>query len=289
MSWESARKSGSPPRDNVSETPFYFPNGSYRLFGVLHEAKGMLRKEGFVFCAPFAEEKLWAHRVMLNFARQLAERGYSVLRFDYMGNGDSEGNFEESSLESMLSDTQCAIRTLRQKAGDLERVNLLGLRLGATIAVIIEEKQQDSPKLILWEPIMNGASYMREMLRINLSTQTAVYKKILHNTDDLVQMMQNGKTVNVDGYEMAWPLYEQIAYIDLIGRSNNSPCHVLIVQISRREGSVSPALGKLNAKYSNSRVAVSVEEPFWKEIRHYYSKANNLYQITTDWLKGHEH
>jgi uncharacterized protein len=269
----------------VSETPFYFPNKYYRLFGVLHEAKSTPCKEGFVICAPFAEEKLWAHRVLLNFARELAERGYPVLRFDYMGNGDSEGIFEESTLESMLSDTQCAIKTLMESAVGVESVSLIGLRLGATIAALSAEEYGDIKRLILWEPVVTGSVYMREMLRINLSTQTAVYKKILHNTDALVKMMKEGNTVNVDGYEMSWPLYEQVEGIDLLGRSNACDGDVLIVQISRKESGINPVLGKLKEKYSRSQIAISVEEPFWKEIRHYYSKASNLYQITIDWLK----
>jgi len=52
----------------MTETPFFFPNGNYQLFGVLHEAEAPSKNEGFVFCAPFAEEKLWAHRVFVNFA-----------------------------------------------------------------------------------------------------------------------------------------------------------------------------------------------------------------------------
>lgn len=272
----------------MKETPFFFPNGHYRLFGVLHEAKGTSKREGFVFCAPFAEEKLWAHRVMVNFARDLADRGYPVLRFDYMGNGDSDGDFASSSLDTMLSDTQCAIKTLMQKTPGIEAVSLLGLRLGATIAALCAEKKGVVPKLCLWEPIIDGASYMREMLRINLSTQASVYKKIMHNTDALVQMMRDGKTVNVDGYEMAWPLYEQVTKVDLISRGNNISCRALIVQISRKDGIISPALGKLREKYPSGRVAVSVEDPFWKEIRRYYSKVDNLYQITMDWLKEDE-
>jgi pimeloyl-ACP methyl ester carboxylesterase len=225
---------------------------------------------------------------MVNFARDLAQRGYPVLRFDYMGNGDSDGEFEESTLETMLSDTECAIGTLRQMAVGIETVNLLGLRLGATIAALSAEQNRDVKKLILWEPIVNGASYMREMLRINLSTQTAVYKKILYNTDALVLMMQKGKTVNVDGYEMAWPLYEQIDGINLLGRVNTCGGRVLIVQISRKDGSVSQVLERLKEKYLISQAVVSVEEPFWKEIRQYYSKADNLYQITMSWLQENE-
>ena len=269
----------------MAEPTFFFPNGNYRLFGVLHEAKKTSRGEGFVFCAPFAEEKLWAHRVMVNFARELAERGYPVLRFDYMGNGDSEGNFEESTLESMLSDTQCAIRTLKENVIGVESVNLLGLRLGATIAALSAENNGDAKRLILWEPIVTGSAYMREMLRINLSTQAAVYKKILHNTDALIQMMKDGKTVNVDGYEVAWPLYEQIAGIDLLSEKGIHDGRALVVQISRKEGTMSPVLVKLNEKYKDIRAAIAVEEPFWKEIRQYYPRADNLYQVTMNWLK----
>jgi alpha/beta superfamily hydrolase len=105
------------------ETPFFFQGNGYRLFGVFHEASGPKKKEGFVFCAPFAEEKLWTHRVFVNFARLLAEKGYPVLRFDYMGNGDSEGDFEESSLETMLSDTECATIMLREKISAIESIN----------------------------------------------------------------------------------------------------------------------------------------------------------------------
>jgi len=269
----------------MAETPFFFPNGNYRLFGVLHEPKAPSKKEGFVFCAPFAEEKLWAHRVFVNFARDLADNGYPVLRFDYMGNGDSEGNFEESSLETMLSDTRCAIRTLREKVTGVESVNLLGLRLGATVAALAGGNGSGISRLIFWEPVIDGSAYMREMLRINLSTQTSVYKKILHNTDALIQKMKDGETVNVDGYEMAWPLYDQIAGIDLLRNGNSCESQVLIVQISRKEGNVSQSLEKLKEKYGKADLAVAVEEPFWKEIRHYYSIANNLFRITQEWLE----
>jgi len=267
------------------ETPFFFPNGNYRLFGVLHEPKEPSKKEGFVFCAPFAEEKLWAHRVFVNFARDLAGNGYPVLRFDYMGNGDSEGDFEESSFETMLSDTDCAIRTLMEKVGALESVNLLGLRLGGTIASLAGENGSNISRLILLEPVVNGSAYIREMLRINLATQTSVYKKILYNTDALIRMMKEGKTVNVDGYEMSWPLYEQCAAIDLLNQKNSFMGKSLLVQISRKEGDISQPFKSLQGRIGNCEAALAVEEPFWKEIKPFYARAENLFRITQEWLE----
>ncbi|MBT8350241.1 MAG: alpha/beta hydrolase, partial [Deltaproteobacteria bacterium] len=108
----------------MKETPFFFPNESYNLFGVLHEPENTPKPQGFVFCHPFAEEKLWTHRVFVNFARELAQKGYTVLRFDYMGHGDSEGGFQDSTIETRLFDIKCAIKTLSENISSPERIGL---------------------------------------------------------------------------------------------------------------------------------------------------------------------
>ena len=73
------------------ETPFFFPStGGGALFGVFHRPAAIdTTRPAFVFCHPLAEEKLWAHRVFVSYARHLAAAGYPVLRFDMTGNGDS--------------------------------------------------------------------------------------------------------------------------------------------------------------------------------------------------------
>lgn len=197
------------------ETPMFFENGSYRLFGILHEPAGVPTGIGWVFCHPFAEEKLWAQRVYVSFARMLAARGAWVLRFDAMGSGDSEGQFSESSAETMLSDIGCAISMLKRSSETSLEVGLLGLRLGGTLAALAVERYPSVGKLVLWEPVVDGEKYMQELLRVNLTTQTAVYKEIRHKRADLVRMMREGNTVNVDGYEIAYPYYEQVSAVKL--------------------------------------------------------------------------
>lgn len=268
----------------MAETPFFFPNGNYRLFGILYEPKEPSKKEGFVFCDPFAEEKLWAQRVMVNFARELAYAGYPVLRFDYMGTGDSEGEFEECSIETKLSDIHCAIKTLQEKVHGVKSLGLVGLRFGATLATLAAANGEEIKKLILWDPILNGASYMTELLRINLATQSAVYKEIRHNTEALIQIMKDGKTVNVDGYEMSWPLYVQSVGIDLFNRKISFAGITLLVKISRKAGNITQPYNLLQGRLSNCEAVLAVEEPFWKEIKPYYARAENLFRITKDWL-----
>ena len=101
----------------MTETPFFFPNGSTSLFGVFHEPPGPSSKSAFVFCHPWGEEKLWAHRGFVSFARTLAADGHPVLRFDYMGNGDSDGEFADSTLQTALADVRAAIAEVRRRSG----------------------------------------------------------------------------------------------------------------------------------------------------------------------------
>lgn len=271
--------------NKMTETPFFFSNGSHKLFGILHEPENRFNGTGFVFCSPFAEEKLWTHMVFVNFARELAQIGYPVLRFDYMGHGDSEGDFEDSTVETRLSDIKSAIQALKTKVSLVEKVDLLGLRLGATLAALTAEKEPDISHLILWEPIINGSSYMQELLRVNLSTQSAIYKEIRHNRQALIQIMKEGGTVNVDGYEIAWPLYEQTVGIDFLDRKKTHPGRALLVQISKKKGNMNNKLDKLRSLYDHCELGIAVEEPFWKEIRFFYPKAKNLFRITLDWLE----
>jgi len=268
----------------MKETPFFFPNVSYNLFGILHEPEKEPNGEGFVFCHPFAEEKLWSHRVFVNFARELARLGYTILRFDYMGHGDSDGKFEQSTIETRVSDIRCAVQLLNEKIKNEYNINLLGLRLGATLAAITAEETENINKLILWDPITNGNTYMKQILIINIATQSAVYKEIRFNSEALIQQMIDGKTVNLDGYEVNWDLFNQTQNINLLSSEKQFLGETLIVQIANKESDYKNNLLALENLYQNCDLSMANEESFWNEIREYYYKADRLYQRTIDWL-----
>lgn len=271
----------------MKETPFYFRNKNYNLFGILHRPEDSQSKKGFVFCHPFAEEKLWTHRVYVSFARELARRGFHALRFDYMGHGDSDGDFEDSNIETRLSDINCAIDWLKNEVPSVNSVGLLGLRFGATLSAIIAEERQEINRLILWEPITKGANYMQEMLRSNIVTQSAVYKEIRKNREALVESMKKGETVNIDGYEMGYPLFSQASEIDLLKEKKGFTGECLIIQIDRKpEQKQRKELTELVSLYYKALFAICTEEPFWKEIKAFYGKAINLFENTLKWLDG---
>ena len=86
----------------MNEQPLFVPVSSENLFTIIHRPLHEEIKGLFVFCHPFAEEKLWSHRVYVSFARALAAKGFVVARFDLRGYGDSDGEFIDISVEQHL-------------------------------------------------------------------------------------------------------------------------------------------------------------------------------------------
>jgi exosortase A-associated hydrolase 2 len=268
----------------MNEQPFFFVNDGAELFGILHlpEERPV---SGFVFCCPFAEEKLWAHRVFVNFARELCGRGHAVLRFDYRGHGDSEGDFENATVASRLSDIARALRLIREEAASIEAVSLLGLRFGATLAALAAERAPDISRLILWEPLVSGPDYLQELLRTNLATQMAILKKIEFNRKTLTNMLAQGETVHVEGYGLTKELYDQMSAIDLLAGAKQFQGPTRIVQIDPYKGVLTKPLQTLQSLYGNSTLVHASEQLFWKEINPYYPRADVLYEKTLEWLE----
>jgi hypothetical protein len=127
---------------------------------------------------------------------------------------------------------------------------------------------------------------MQELLRVNLATQMAVYKEIRADREDLVKQLRGGQPVNIDGYEIALPLYEQMIASRPAGEGTTPfPGPTLIAQVDRSEtATISRDVKALASRLPGASVQLVVEEPFWKEIDRFYDSAPNLSAATLAWL-----
>jgi pimeloyl-ACP methyl ester carboxylesterase len=142
--------------------PFYFGDSRRPLFGIHHAPHAASRRTGVVICHPFGQEYLRAHRSLRELAGRLADAGFHVLRFDYHGGGDSAGEPGEARVKGWLEDTTAALDEVREAAGSA-RVALVGLRLGATLATLTARQSGGVEALVLWDPVTEGATYLREV------------------------------------------------------------------------------------------------------------------------------
>lgn len=269
------------------EKPFYFQNGSHDLFGVLHAPEITTPRGCLVLCHPFGEEKLWSHRVFVNLAREATSRGYAVLRFDFMGHGDSSGQSEDCSINTYLSDLEAAVAEARNHFPNSAFFGLVGLRFGATLAYLFAEKHDDIGPLVLWEPIIDGGRYMQELLRINLSTQLATFGKLLEDRSQLIENMDAGRHANVGGYLMSAKFYRECSEVHL-GTGGNCLSHAdcLVVQVAPDSKQKDRAdLVSVADRYASADFLKIREHVFWREVRPFSSKTSNLIQNTLLWLE----
>lgn len=276
--------------NEMLELPEFFISAfRKRLFGVFHypvEKKGIPHKRpAIICCAPIFEEKLHSHRILVNFSRYAVGQGFPVLRFDYFGDGESDGLFEQASLSTRINDIKSAIHIAKEKFGT-SKVFLLGLRMGASLAILSSEIVKDDVcGLIACAPIIDVKTYILNLLRGNLSWQMVVHKKILFNKNELAEKIMRGDTVNVEGYEIGRPLFEDCLDIDIRDKIEAVSIPTLILEISPL-GEKSKQFQMLCNTFNNTNVeAIAIQErEFWKPQKIVYPACTGLFTTTINWL-----
>jgi alpha/beta superfamily hydrolase len=155
--------------NEILRHPFYFGSDIGPLLGWHHEAaSGRRGNLGVVVCPPVGHEYVHTHRSMRHLADACAAAGIPALRFDYHGVGDSAGVDEDAGrLQAWTNSIRRAIAVMKNDLG-CERVGLVGLRLGATMAAMVAS-EQDVACLVLWAPCVKGRNYVRELKTLHLN------------------------------------------------------------------------------------------------------------------------
>lgn len=96
---------------------------------------------GVVVVVGGPQYRVGSHRQFVLLARALAQAGYAVLRFDYRGMGDSEG--ELRSFESLDDDLAVAVDALQHHCPGVTQVVLWGLCDGASASLLYVGRQAD--------------------------------------------------------------------------------------------------------------------------------------------------
>jgi uncharacterized protein len=141
----------------------FFGRDARRLFGVYHAPNpAVARESGVVLCYPAPQEYGLAHWAFQKLATLLAEAGLHVLRFDYGTTGDSWGEAHDGCLTAWCDDIATAVDQLRETAG-IRRVALVGMRVGAVLALRSLARGVRAKELVLWEPVVDGAAYVDQL------------------------------------------------------------------------------------------------------------------------------
>lgn len=144
-----------------------------RLVGILHTPEGDTLNTGVVVVVGGPQYRVGSHRQFVMLARQLAPQGYPVLRFDYRGLGDSEG--EPRDFEDIDADIRAAVDTLCAAVPQLDSVVIWGLCDAASAALFYAHQDPRVKGLVLLNPWIRtekslAGAYLWDYYRTRLTT-----------------------------------------------------------------------------------------------------------------------
>jgi pimeloyl-ACP methyl ester carboxylesterase len=264
----------------VAEAGIFIPASRGQLFAVEHRPADA--RTGVVFLGACAEEKLWAHRAYFSFARELASAGHLVLRVDPRGEGESDLEFEESTLGSRVEDALAAIAHVRSHSPELERVFVVGHRLGGIVAATAAAALDEPPAgLVLWDPLFDGQAYLLQVLRQHLSAQLAAFGRVTVTRNELLRRMLEGELIPIEGYGFNADFCRELCATRWSEEPRTFRQPTLLIELaSNSEAEASAPAIALAAAHPQVKLRTLNEQPFWRETRAYLQSAPNLSAAT---------
>jgi hypothetical protein len=116
-----------------------------KLSGVLHIPGRDKKYPGIIICHGMPSNKVGDYRMHVRTARQLCKENFVVMRFDFSGHGDSDGDFKDVTHGQAIDDLNSAINNLEKlNFVDKNRIGLVGHSFGGEIALL---KAADDPRI----------------------------------------------------------------------------------------------------------------------------------------------
>ncbi len=134
---------------NIDERALAFPCQDDWLYGIL-SLPAQTATRGVLVIVGGPQYRAGSHRQFTLLARHLAEQGIPVMRFDYRGMGDSQG--DARNFEDIGDDIRAAIDHFMTAAPGLQEVVLWGLCDAASAALIYAAGDKRVQGLVLLNP-----------------------------------------------------------------------------------------------------------------------------------------
>ena len=137
------------------------------LLGILAEPDGTAALTALLIIVGGPQYRAGSHRQFTLLARELAQRGFVSLRFDYRGMGDSAGDARD--FRDTQADIGAALDALLKARPNVRQVMLWGLCDGASAALMYLDSTAD--------PRVGGITLLNPWVR---STATAARAEVKH-------------------------------------------------------------------------------------------------------------
>ena len=218
--------------------PIRFGPPLHQLYGSYQPPAGENdRRHSVLLCSPFGQEAIRCHRLLRVLGDRLSREGFHVLRFDYFGTGDADGNDDEVTFSGWLHDIQAAHRELVARSG-CTATSWFGLRLGATAAAIASANCLEGIQhLVIWDSVFDGRHYLAEITNAHLDCLRREMPRTWQQ-DAAAQAAQRDSPEEVLGFPISKTLRDEISAINMNAVVNLRAARVSIIGCDPQEVSL---------------------------------------------------
>lgn len=148
----------------MPETFHWLENQGERIAAMLHVPEGDGPFPAVLMLHGFTGDRVESHFLFVKTARALAQAGLVALRFDFRGSGESEGRFQDVTVEGEVSDARLALNWLVARPEvDRARIGVLGLSMGGCIASLLAGEDSRVRALALWAAVADPMGLFVEL------------------------------------------------------------------------------------------------------------------------------
>jgi hypothetical protein len=145
----------------TTEVPTFFGPSDSPLFGVVHLPVDNQIRGGVLICGSLGKEGMDSVRLHRILADSLARRGFCVLRFDYLGLGDSAyAQVRDDAVANWVASVGHALDYLTLIGA--ESATAIGIRAGCLILNEYLAQSHTINRVVYLDPYGTGRRYLRE-------------------------------------------------------------------------------------------------------------------------------
>lgn len=272
----------------VEQQGFYLPVEGGECFCIYRRPRDVDPSRTVLHLPAFGDEMNKARAMTARASRAFAEHGFGVLQIDLHGCGDSSGEHADATLSRWCDNALCAIDWLRVRSRAGASPWLWSLRAGALlVSRLLGQAAPDAP-LLLWQPVLSGASQLNQLLRQKLAGGLLDMADERGGMRALRESLKNGETIEIGGYAISAALareFEQATFeipADYAGRVEwfevtSSPAQALSPHARTKVASLRSAGVQVTA--------MSIEGPgFWQSTE--IERCDSLIQASANAIAG---
>ncbi|MFT3859687.1 MAG: alpha/beta hydrolase [Aquabacterium sp.] len=190
--------------------PIYFGQPGRQGFGLFHPARqapAATTGQAVLICPSFGTEEVNAYLTLRKLAESCAQQGVPALRLSYTGCGNAEGDADTPELPDAWIDSIVAAADALRALSGVQRITVLGLRLGALLAALAAPRCGPLRDMIAVAPVISGRAYVREMKALHMASLSSMVAS---------PAQASGSVFESGGFVMAEATHQALAAIDLL-------------------------------------------------------------------------